>query len=196
MGTWKVANRVSALIPFVFVVFPFSANAQRTTTTVDDCMQYERDFLHAFYPELSGKKYWITFETWDGYEKLAGYEHAGKNFLVDVGDGPKSSVQMCCIHSTMRGVIGGLPPSTPPPPKIQKEKPLNLDSRGALHPTQYLSTNFIFDFEGRLTHFFWGKENSDAYSNLAQKRRLNSNMSDAELKTAYTESGAKYTLGD
>jgi hypothetical protein len=72
-----------------------------------------------------------------------------------------------------------------------------LDSNGAVHPTQYLSTEFVFDSEGHLKTFNVAKEKQpDGVWDSWEKLRLNPDMSDAELKAAYKASGAKYSLGD
>jgi hypothetical protein len=197
----------SVVISTFFGVLPSPSAAQRRAKTIDDCMTFEREFLQVFYPQLSGKKYAVTFETASSYDKPG--SDADRIFLVDVGDGPKYHVLMCCFGGTMGGVIGTPqvpydkelgppqpPPAPPPPPKVRTEKPMNIDSRGAVHPYQYLSTVFVFDSQGRLKNFVWNRTASQADIQFSDKLVLHPEMTDEELIDAYKETGAKYALGD
>lgn len=210
----KSSVRALIVVSTLIGILPFSAAAQRRAKTMDEFMAYEKDFIHTFYPKLSGKKYWITFETSEGFEALPGYETAGKHFLVDIGDGPKSFTLMCCVGGSMGGVIGvpnssppdkdtGIPliPATVPPPspphKIPVEKPLNVDATGAVHPYQYLSSSFYFDFQGRLTGFSRGeRKEPEKLRDFWEQLHLHPNMTGKEITAAYNETGAKYVLGD
>jgi len=179
------ARRLTAcftIISLSFVLaFPSLSPAQRRAETADDCMNFARAFLRLFYPELSGKNYAITFETASRYDEPVG--DAERIFLVDIGDGAKYQVLECCFGSTMGGIVGPqLPgdkdlgphaplPAPPPPPKVRSEKPPNIDSRGAVHPNQYLSTVFVFDSQGRLKSFVWKGPASEAGARYALRDR-------------------------
>jgi hypothetical protein len=182
------------------------SRAQRSAETADDCMGFAREFLQVFYPELSGKNYAITFETASRYDEPV--SDADRIFLIDIGDGAKYQVLMCCIGGTMGGIVGEprLPDdeelgphqplaAPPPPPKVRPEKPMNIDSQGAVHPYQYLRTAFVFDFRGRLKNFVWKGPVSAADMRFSDKLVLHPEMTDAELIAAYKETGAKYALG-
>ena len=196
----------SVVIFTFFGVLPSPSAAQRRAKTIDDCMSFEREFLQAFYPQLSGKKYWVTFETASSYDKPV--SDADRTFLVDIGDGAKYVVLMCCFGGTLGGVVGPLLPddkdlgphpllpAPPPPPKVRPEKPMNIDSRGAVHPYQYLSTVFVFDSQGRLKNFVWNRTASQADIRFSDKLGHRPEMTDEELIAAYKETGAKYALGD
>jgi hypothetical protein len=162
-------------------------------------MSFEREFLQVFYPQLSGKKYAVTFETASSYDKPA--SDADRIFLVDVGDGAKYHVLTCCFGGTMGGVIGnpqvpydkelGPPrplPVPPPPPKLRTERQMNIDSRGAVHPYQYLSTVFVFDSQGRLKNFVWKRTASEADIRFSNKL-LRPEVTVEELIAAYKETG-------
>jgi hypothetical protein len=208
MSRWKPSVRTAAFILFFFGILPTPTRAQRKAITQDEYIQYVRDFLHVFYPGLSDKKYWITIETSEPYENVSAAKRSSKTFLVDIGDGRKSEVLMCCFGGTMGGPPIGSnvpydkelgPPHPPPPPPQPSPRPdgRNIDSNGAVHPTQYLSTAFVFDPEGYLKVFNVDKEKkTDAVLDFWETLRLNPDMSDEELKAAYKASGAKYSLGD
>jgi hypothetical protein len=68
MNGRKFTICVSVVILNFFAAFPSQSAAQRRAKTTDDCMSFEREFLQAFYPELSGKKCAITFETASSYD--------------------------------------------------------------------------------------------------------------------------------
>jgi hypothetical protein len=186
--------------------FPSLSSAQQRAETADDSMSFAGAFLHLFYPELSGKKYAITFETARSYDDPA--RDADRIFLVHIGDGAKYYVLMCCIGGSMGEVVGPqLPddkdlgphaplPAPPAPPKVRPEKPMNIDSQGAVHPFQYRSTVFIFDSRGRLKSFDWNRTPSAADLRFSDKLALHPEMTDEELIAAYKETGAKYALGD
>jgi hypothetical protein len=198
---------LSVVILSFFGVLPSPTAAQRRARTTDDCMSFEREFLQVFYPQLSGKKYAVTFETASSYDKPV--SDADRAFLVDIGDGPKYYVLKCCYGGTLGGIIlapqvfydkelgpAKPPPAPPPPPKVRPEKPMNIDSRGAVHPYQYLSTVFVFDSQGRLKNFVWDRTASKADMEFSDKLVLHPEMTDEELIAAYKETGAKYVLGD
>src|SRR6266436_1303440 len=197
----------SVVILTFFGVLPPPSTAQRRAETADDCLNFEREFLRVFYPELSGKKYAVTFETASSYDNPA--RDADRIFLVDIGDGPKYHVLKCCFGGTMGGIVWAphLPddkelgphqplPAPPPPPKVRPEKPMNIDSQGAVHPYQYLRTVFVFDSQGRLKDFVWEGPVSAADMRFSDKLALHPEMTDEELIAAYKETGAKYALGD
>jgi hypothetical protein len=207
MNARQFAVCISVVILTFFGVLPSPSAAQRRAETTDDCMSFAREFLQVFYPELSGKKYAITFETASSYDNPA--RDADRIFLVDIGDGAKYQVLMCCIGGSVGEIVGApqLPddkdlgphqplPAPPPPPKVRPEKPMNSDSRGAVHPYQYLSAVFFFDSQGRLKDFVWRRTASAADLRFSDKLALHPEMTDEELIAAYKETGAKYALGD
>jgi hypothetical protein len=206
MNARRFAARFSVIILVFAGAFPSLSSAQQRAETADDSMSFASAFLHLFYPELTGKKYAITFETARSYDKPA--EDADRIFLVDIGDGAKSNVVMCCFGGSMGEIFRPqLPddkdlgphaplPAPPAPPKVRPEKPMNIDSKGAVHPYQYRSTVFIFDPRGRLKRFVWNRSPTAAEFRLSDKLALHPEMSDEELIAAYKESGAKYALGD
>ena len=207
MSRWKPSVPMAVFILFFFGILPTPTRAQRKAITQDKYIHYQRDFLHVFHPGLSDKKYWITIETSEPYENMSAGKRSSKTFLVDIGDGRKSEVLMCCFGGSMGEPLGSNvpydkelgPPHPPPPPPQPIPRPdrRNIDSNGAVHPTQYLSTEFVFDSEGHLKTFNVAKEKQpDGVWDFWEKLRLNPDMSDAELKAAYKASGAKYSLGD
>lgn len=207
MNARRFAASLSVVILTFFGGLTSPSTAQRRTQTSDDCTTFAREFLQIFYPELSGKNYAITFETASSYDKPA--SDADRIFLVDIGDGAKYQVLMCCIGGSMAEIVGeprlpddkdlGPHPPLPtplPPPKVRPEKPMNTDSQGAVHPYQYLSTVFVFDSQGRLKNFVWKGPVSAADIRFSNTLTLHPEMSDEELIAAYKEAGAKYALGD
>ena len=197
----------SVIISCFFGVIPPLSPAQRRAETADDCMSFAREFLQLFYPELSGKNYAIIFETASMYDEPV--SDADRIFLVDIGDGAKYYVLKCCFGGSMGGIVGApkLPddkdlgphqplPAPPPPPKARTEEPMNIDSHGAVHSYQYLSTVFVFDSQGRLKNFVWKGTASAADMRFSDKLVLHPEMTDEELVAAYKETGAKYAFGD
>ena len=197
MQTRKLSVPGFILVFTLLGMLPFPTVAQRQAKTMDEYIAYERDFLHVFFPELSGKKYWVTFETAEGYEPLPGYENAGKNFFVDIGDGPKSQELMCCVGGSVPGVLGSNTPQSKPVPLSAKPEPLNLGPHGEVYPKQYLRATFGFDSDGRL--FVFGKlpnKPPNAEPDFLAELEQHPDISDADLAAAYKKSGAKYALGD
>lgn len=207
MNTRRFTACFSVIIFCFFGAIPSLSPSQRRAATADDCMSFAREFLQLFYPELSGKNYAITFETARRYDEPR--SDADRVFLVDIGDGAKYQVLTCCVGGSIGGIVG-VPqladdkdlgphqplPAPPPPPKVRPEKPMNIDSRGAVHPYQYVSTVFFFDPQGRLKNFVWNRAASSADLRFSDKLTLHPEMTDEELIAAYKETGAKYALGD
>ena len=126
----SVCNLVSIL--FLFGPFALPCSAQRSARSWDELVQYQADFLRVFYPESVGKKYWITFEIATSYDEV-GNSAAPKDFKffdVDVGDGPKSSEIMCCVHELMGGIIGTNDAQQKPVPLPPKPKLMNVVAEG------------------------------------------------------------------
>jgi len=183
------------------------AVAQQRAETIDESMRFAREFLRAFYPEFNGKNYIFNFETYARYDDPVNRDN--RIFLVDIGEGPKNQVLKCCLGGTVGPLIHfplpyswpwgptPLPPDPPLPPKVRTERPLNVDSRGAIHPYQFLSAYFEFDSGGGLVFFAvpaWS--DTGAGSKFYDTLRDHPDATDEELIAAYKESGAKYPLGD
>jgi hypothetical protein len=152
---------------------------------MDDYMNYERDFLQAFYPELSGKHYFITFEWAERYDQTN--DNADEVFLVDVGAGAKFTIVGCCYGGSAGGAVVPLPmpydkdlgppkPPVPPPPPPKAEPP---------HPQQYLSSTFVFDSQGNLKEFFGKRELTSPDLDISFQVRAYPDMTDEELIAAY-----------
>jgi hypothetical protein len=206
MNARRFAVCFSVMTLTFFGAFPSQNGAQRRAKTTDDCMSFEWEFLQVFYPELSSKKYIITFETASSYDNPV--SDVDRIFHVDIGDGAKYQVIGCCLGGRMKEISGPqLPddkdlgphtplPAPPAPPTVRPEKPMNIDSQGAVHPYQYRSTVFIFDPRGRLKTFVWHRTPSAADLRFSDKLVLHPEMTDEELIAAYKETGPKYNLGD
>jgi len=194
-----------AALMLSFGLFPARAEAQRRVHSTDDSIGYERDFLRVFYPELNGRKYWMTIETANHYDES---DNTDRRFLVDIGDGAKYAELGCCLLGEMGCVVrevpddqelGPHPPLAPCPPRPMNQKRLNVDARGAIHPLQYLSSVFVFDSRGRLKGFRAqgsAAQASDSVSKFWEKVQDHPEMTDEELIAAYKKSGAKYAIGD
>lgn len=175
---------------------PAPSAAQRQPNSTDDYVNYERDFLRALYPELDPQSRWITFEWAERYDQPNGA--AEKVFLVDVGAGAKFSIVGCCYGGSAGGLVippsmpydkdmGPAKPPLPPPPQPVAEPP---------HPTQFLSSTFVFDSKGSLNEFFRKREIPTPDLSIVFQVRAYPDITDKELMAVYKNSGAKYDLGD
>jgi hypothetical protein len=199
------ASRFAAcfsVITFTITGAFLSSAQQRAGTSDDEAMRFAGAFLHAVYPELTGKKYVVTFETARSYDHPV--SDVDRMFFVDIGDGAKYEV-LCCFGGSIKEVrppqlpddkdLGAHTP-LPAPLPVHPEKPLHIDSKGASHPYQYRSTVFIFDPRGRLKTFIWNRTPSATDLRFYDKLALHPEITDKELIAAYKETGAKYAFGD
>ena len=93
-------------------------------------------------------------------------------------DGGTSWKQRAVRHGT--GAATSSTTSTSANPTTGQKEHRFIDSNGAVHPTQYLSTEFVFDLEGHLKTFNVAKEKQpDGVWDFWEKLRLNPDMSDA-----------------
>jgi|HubBroStandDraft_6_1064221.scaffolds.fasta_scaffold20299_7 hypothetical protein len=196
------SNRAfSKYIPSLFLaallLCPAVGEAQQTVPATKTYIRIGHDFLRTVYPELNGKGYTITVETFLSYDDPDGVP---LRFDLDVGKGAKYSVTGCCF-----GGYAGPPPDLASPGACpwlsspRRKRPDNVDSEGQVHPEQYLSASFVFDISGRLEHF--AAKGSSIENHVADNRlhgllRCNSAMTDEQIATAFKESGAKYGLND
>lgn len=199
MRIGKMSAHSLIFIPLLLGSLALPCLAQRSTKSWDELIQYQADFLRAFYPGSVGKKYWITFEASVFYDEIgdtAAPDHA-MAFAVDVGEGPKSAELMCCVNDTMGGIIGtNGPQQQKPAPLPSKPKPMNLGPHGEVYPNQYLRAHFTFDSDGRLSGFNKLPNKPPDKPDFWIELKARPDMTDAELRRAYKKSGAKYALGD
>jgi hypothetical protein len=198
------------------IVFAMSvdSSAQQSVPTTKTYIKLGEDFLHALYPNLNDKKYTITVETSFRYDDPTDIPRV---FTLDVGAGPKSFVIACCYG----GSAGGAPsfkipdplewgPPSPPPCPPAPTCPLfstprtpihmkNVDAEGRLRPEQFLTGSFSFDVQGRLVAFnAQGSATTDheADNQLYEALRSRPGLTEAEIRKAVKESGAKYGFRD
>ena len=216
--TQKRWFRTVALSSFCSVVMvlamPGKCFGQQTVPTTKTYVKLGEDFLHALYPELNDKKYTITLETSFRYDDPTDIP---REFTLDVGAGPKSSVLFCCFGGYAPGCIPfKIPdPMTPPPPHPPTPscppgttpndamRPKNADREGKVRPEQFLTSYFSFDVQGRLVSFNAhgsATANHEAHTQLyeALRSRLSATLrpTDAEIRKLLAESGAKYGFED
>lgn len=206
----SVRAQVFLLSAIAFLTWPPTAHPQQTVPSTDSYVRIGREFLRALYPELNGKKYTITLETSVRYDDP---KSVPKFFMLDVGAGAKYAVIDCCIGGEMG--TAPMPPSpmpyppepgsppTPPPAtpaaRPEKRKRLNVDARGAVHPDQYLSTQFLFDDQGQLESFTAeGPSITDreADEQLYESLRAHPELTKAGVADLLKESGSRYGLDD
>jgi hypothetical protein len=210
------ANKFRACYVAVLVVgsgfLATRCSAQRIVRTADGSIRYERDFLQLFFPELGGKKYWMTIETATPYDEA---DTGDREFFVDIGDGPKYVDLGCCIGGELNQVPSppmpgaeefykkfGPPVPTPIPcrsPKPPGQKRLNVDALGVIHPFQYLSAVFVFDSQGRLKSFRAqgsAPQGPKTVDEFWDKLQSHPEMTDKEIVAAYKASGAIYGIRD
>jgi len=197
MNAKRFANSLSLFVCLFVGILAAPSAAQRRPKSTDGYMNYERDFLRAFYPELTGKHYFVTFEWAERFDQPN--DNADVVFLVDVGAGAKFEIVGCCYGGSAGWVVGPqaiysygeglgsleLPPLPPPPPKVEPP-----------HPQQYLSSTFVFDSQGNLKRFFGKRQLTRPELDIVSQVRVHPDMTDEELIAAYEKSGATCDIGD
>ena len=168
---------------------------------------WAREFLRALYPNLNGKKYVLTVETYFNYDR----PDTAINWLrMDVGEGAKDLVLRYgggCVDTLSPAPLpGAMPPefASPTPPLASSLPSLNQQSEnncsgGAVYPKQFLSVSFQFDREGRLTNF--GADgpfinDRKAGNEVYEIVRAHPQMMYAEIVAALKLHGTKYGPDD
>lgn len=186
------------------------AHSQRVAHNVDEAKKFQRDFLHDFYPNIDGKKYWMTTETASPYDSTP---EENTLYILSIGDGPKYVELGCCVggfagphvpHPKFPDdpFLGPWDPYLPEPflcPRPAPPPTMELDSKGAWHPLQRLSLTFSFTQDGQL-YLFNERMHRPPFEDLYQDFRKTSEehpeFSDDQLRLLYKNLGFKYALGD
>jgi hypothetical protein len=147
-------------------------SAQTNTVTTSDRLQVAQDFLHALYPELTSKNYWMSLTSSVRNDEQIS---ALSKFELDIGAGPKDLV----LH-----YIGGYAGTARPADYHE----------GPVYPKQFLVSGFQFD-GNRIKVFNAqgpGVGNLDAENQFIELVLSHAQMTDAEIAAALNVAGAKY----
>jgi hypothetical protein len=169
------ARRTSfrALLVLAFVSGPFLLNSQQPTASTKNYVLTAQEFLKSMYPNLSGKKRFLTIQTSILYDEPAAQLN---QFQLFVGAGPKDQ---------LLGYLGG----------YMGEKPPKDYKPGPVYPKQFLTVGFKFDNQGRLLSLAPSGPalgNPDANDAFLTSVEDHPEWSDERLAAALKDEGAKY----
>jgi len=181
-----VRKRVLSLLLLTAICSFAVTSAQESAPPTPDYLAIVTNFLRAFYPELSNKNYFLTYETDLYYDKpsspFGGLLHVSVGNVprgYDVPD-PGSKCPPGAVQ-TQRVASGGFVEGNCPPP---------IGNR------QFLSAGFHFDEQG---HLAWFNAEGPATTNLDAKAALvkaNGAGEGPQTVTAMKRLGAKYGPDD
>lgn len=164
---------------FVLVVLAVSClwvQAQEPVPVTKNYVVWAHEFLRTMYPDLNGKKYFLSVEASEEYDKLG---EPMKSLQIYVGEEVVFAPSRCCF--------GGYVGSAPPP---ENSHPW---------PRQLLKSGFGFDSHDRLGSFgadgsaIGNPEVSATFGKLAGPHP---EWTDAEVNAALKKAGVKYGPGD
>lgn len=170
-------------------------------------ISWAEEFLRAVYPDLNGKKYGLTVETYSTYDP----PRSPLQWLrLDVGEGPKE-----WLMGYSGGCTGTFTPPLPweqseprpnpqsaPSPAEQEQAQRKLEKlcpQGPIYPKQLLTAGFRFDTQGRLSSFTADGpfiDDREVGNKLYEIVQAHPDMSEKEIIAALKSLGAKYGPDD
>lgn len=145
--------------PLLLFLLATPTHAQRRISSIEDGINYDRDFIHDLFPELADEQFPMTVQLATLYDHPAA---SPIEYVVSIGEGAKFKYEGCCLGGRA-GVYEGSP--LPPDPFLGYRRPfvpdlpfswkgkVDANHRGAMFPHQRLRADFQFNSEGVLTYF-------------------------------------------